>query len=59
MARYAYRHTLLTLTYVSSANHRSPGRVTSGPGGVGRQRREPLPPPVDGDVVDLDPRLDQ
>jgi hypothetical protein len=26
------------------------------PGGVGRQRREPLHPPVDGDVVDSTPR---
>jgi hypothetical protein len=24
------------------------------PGGVGQQRREPLDPPINGDVVDLD-----
>jgi hypothetical protein len=29
--------------------------VAAGPGGVGQQRREPLDPAVDGDVVDLDP----
>jgi hypothetical protein len=29
------------------------------PGGVDQQRREPQPPPVDGDVVDLDPALGQ
>ncbi len=28
--------------------------VAARPGGVGQQRREPLHPPVDGDVVDLD-----
>jgi hypothetical protein len=33
--------------------------VAAGPGGVGQQRREPLHPPVDGDVVDLDPAFDQ
>jgi hypothetical protein len=29
------------------------------PGGLSEQRREPLHPPVDGDVVDLDPALDE
>jgi hypothetical protein len=29
--------------------------VAAGPGGLGQQRREPLDPAVDGDVVDLDP----
>jgi hypothetical protein len=28
-------------------------------GGVGQQRGEPLHPPVDGDVVDLNTALDQ
>jgi hypothetical protein len=27
------------------------------PGGLGQQGREPLHPPIDGDVVDLDPAL--
>ncbi len=31
--------------------------VAAWPGGVGQQRREALDPPVDGDVVDLDPAL--
>jgi hypothetical protein len=31
--------------------------VAGEPGGVGQQRREPLHPPVDRDVVDLDPSL--
>ena len=31
--------------------------MAAGPGGVGQQRREPLDPPVDGDVVDLDAAL--
>jgi hypothetical protein len=34
-----------------------PDQVAAGPGGVGQQRREPLDPAVDGDVVDLDPAL--
>jgi hypothetical protein len=29
------------------------------PSGVGQQGREPHPPPVDSDVVDLDPALDE
>jgi hypothetical protein len=33
--------------------------VAAGPGGVGQQRCEPLHPPVDRDVVDLDPTLGQ
>jgi hypothetical protein len=33
--------------------------VAAGPGGLGQQRREPLNPPIDGDVVDLDPVFDQ
>jgi hypothetical protein len=33
--------------------------VAAEPGGVGQQRREPLHPPVDGDVVDLDAAFDQ
>jgi hypothetical protein len=28
--------------------------MAAGPGGLSEQRREPLDPPVDGDVVDLD-----
>jgi hypothetical protein len=28
--------------------------MAAGPGGLGQQRREPMHPPVDGDVVDLD-----
>jgi hypothetical protein len=28
--------------------------MSAGPGSLGEQRREPLHPPVDGDVVDLD-----
>jgi hypothetical protein len=35
------------------------GRVAGKPGGVGQQRRKPLHPPVDADVVDLDPTFDQ
>jgi hypothetical protein len=31
--------------------------VPTRPGGLGQQRREPLHPPVDRDVVDLDPAL--
>jgi hypothetical protein len=31
--------------------------VSAWPGGVGQQWREPQYPPVDGDVVDLDPTL--
>jgi len=31
--------------------------VSAGPGRVGQQRGEPLHPPVDGDVVDLDAAL--
>jgi hypothetical protein len=31
--------------------------VPAGAGGLGQQRREPLYPAVDGDVVDLDPTL--
>ena len=34
-----------------------PDGVPAGPGGVGQQWREPLDPPVDGDVVDLDAAL--
>jgi hypothetical protein len=34
-----------------------PDQVAAWPGGVGQQRREPQYPPVDGDVVDLDPTL--
>jgi len=40
----------------------SPSRRTTtsaGAGGVGQQRREPLHPPVHGDVVDLDTPLGQ
>jgi hypothetical protein len=29
--------------------------MSAGPGSLGEQRREPLHPPVDGDVVGLDP----
>jgi hypothetical protein len=36
-----------------------PDQVAAGSGGVGQQRREPLHPPVDGDVVDLDAALDE
>jgi hypothetical protein len=49
----------LTLTYVSSANHRSPGACPGKPGRVGRQRHEPPHPPEHGDVADLGPTLDQ
>jgi hypothetical protein len=31
--------------------------MAAGPGGLSEQRREPLHPPVDGDVVDLDAAL--
>ena len=31
-------------------------RVPAGPGGVSKQRCEPMDPPVDGDVVNLDAR---
>jgi hypothetical protein len=34
-------------------------RVAAKPSDVGQQRREPLHPPVDGDVIELDPALDQ
>jgi hypothetical protein len=34
-------------------------QVPAGPGSLGQQRREPLDPAVDGDVVDLDATLDQ
>jgi hypothetical protein len=33
--------------------------MSAGPGGVGKQRREPQHPPVDGDVVDHDAMLGQ
>jgi hypothetical protein len=33
--------------------------VPTGPGPVGQQRREPLHPPIHGDVIDLDPSFDQ
>ena len=33
--------------------------VTAGPCGIREQRREPLHPPVHGDVVELDPTLGQ
>jgi hypothetical protein len=33
--------------------------VASEPGGVGQQRREPLHPAIDRDVVDLDPAFGQ
>src|SRR6266536_3933466 len=36
-----------------------PSPVAAWPGGVGQQRREPLHPAVDGDVVDLDAALGQ
>jgi transposase IS116/IS110/IS902 family protein len=36
-----------------------PDQVAAWPCGVGQQRREPLHPPVDGDVVDLDAALGQ
>jgi hypothetical protein len=31
--------------------------MAAGPGRLGQQRREPVDPPVDGDVVDLDAAL--
>jgi hypothetical protein len=31
--------------------------MPAGPGSLSQQRREPLDPPVDADVVDLDPAL--
>jgi hypothetical protein len=31
--------------------------VSARPGGVGQQRGEPLHPPVDGDVIDLNAAL--
>jgi hypothetical protein len=34
-----------------------PDQVAAGSGGVGQQRREPLHPPVDGGVVDVDAAL--
>jgi hypothetical protein len=33
--------------------------MSAGPGGVGKQRREPQHQAVDGDVVDLDATLDE
>ena len=33
--------------------------MASEPGSVGQQRREPLHPPVDRDVIDLDAAFDQ
>jgi hypothetical protein len=33
--------------------------VSTGPGGVDEERRQPLHPPVHGDVIDLDPTLGQ
>jgi hypothetical protein len=33
--------------------------MAAGPGGLGKQRREPQHPAVDSDVVDLDAALDQ
>ena len=41
------------LVHLPAISHAMP----AGPGGVGQQRREPQHPPVDGDVVDLDPTL--
>jgi hypothetical protein len=58
-ARYTYRQTPLTFTYVSSTSHLSPGEWRANRGGVGQQRGEPLHPPEDGYVVDLDAALDQ
>jgi hypothetical protein len=56
-ARYTYRHCpgdldvgLVDLPAVTDS-------VPTGPGSLGEQRGEPLNPPVDGDVVDLDPAL--
>jgi hypothetical protein len=31
--------------------------MTAGSGGLSKQWREPLHPPIDGDMVDLDPAL--
>jgi hypothetical protein len=33
--------------------------MSAGPSSLGQQRREPLHPPIDGDVVDLDATLSQ
>jgi hypothetical protein len=33
--------------------------VAAGSGRLGQQRREPLHPPVDGHVIDLDAALDE
>jgi hypothetical protein len=33
--------------------------MAAGPGSLGEQRREPLHPPEDGDVVDLDATFGQ
>src|SRR5258705_11257855 len=57
-ARYTYRQTPLTLTYVSSTCHLSPGewrqnRAASANSGVNRN------PPADRDVIDLHATLDQ
>ena len=43
------------LVHLPAVSHAMP----AGPGGVGKQRREPQHPPVDGHVVGLDPTLGQ
>jgi hypothetical protein len=58
-ARYTYRQTPFTLTYVSSTNHRSPGewrqnRAVSASSGVNRCTHR-----QNGDVVDLHAAFDQ
>src|SRR5215207_1427474 len=41
------------LVHLPAISHAMP----AGPGGLGQQRHEPLHPPVDGDVIDLNPAL--
>ena len=48
-----------TFRYVSSTCQRSPDQVLSSSCGLGELRGEALDPPVDRDVVDLDPALGQ
>jgi hypothetical protein len=64
IARYTCRH--LPTTFTADDLHRGlvhlPAHadgVPAWPGSLGQQRRGPLHPPVDGDMVNLDATLDQ
>ncbi len=52
-ARYRYIHRPLTFTYVSSTNQAITRHVPPRAGRLDELRREPLHPPIDGDVIDV------